>query len=180
MTPSIYLFAAAALTGALMSGGAAWRVQAWRYDAQLATLRAGHATTLQAIADKTTEASTALRRYENAVAADLAAKDAHYTQEITHEKSNSDRLRACIRAGTCGVRIVATAAAATGARDRPQDAAPGSVGDAGAALDAAVQERVLDLRDAIAADAAALGYLQDYAKVCTQAGDDSENIRPQK
>lgn len=91
--------------------------------------------------------------------------DAKHTKELADEKAETQRLRDCVRAGTCGVRIV------TRYVDQPvdawsADAATGSVGSDAVALDGPVSERVLDLRDSIAEDAAKLGYLQEYAAQC--------------
>ena len=92
----------------------------------------------------------------------LAELDKQKMEEINAAKSETNRLRRCIAAGTCGVRINSTAGAAS-SRGAADAAAPG-VDDAAPALDAALQQRVLDLRDAIAEDSAALEYLQEYAK----------------
>ena len=143
-------------------------MQAWRHDAKLSAVRMEHAHVLADISDKARAAADQVREREGRIQAALAAADDRHTRELAHAKTETDRLRACIRAGTCGVRIVTVAARDNG-RDRPQDAAPGCVGDAAGALDAGVAERVLDLRDAIAADAAALGYLQEYARQCAGA-----------
>ena len=144
----------------------AWQWQANKYGIQLATLRAGHADTLQQLADKAQAATQAVREREGQIQAAIAAADQQHQQELTHAKTDTDRLRACVRAGTCGVRIIAQPAQCVGSGGRPEDAATGSVGNAAGALDAGFQQRVLDLRDAIAADSAALSYLQAYARQC--------------
>lgn len=40
----IYTHAAAGIAGAILAGVLAWQVQAWRYDAQIAGIKAQHAT----------------------------------------------------------------------------------------------------------------------------------------
>ena len=170
MIPAIYTHAGAALLAGALAFAGAWQVQGSRYGAQLASLKATHAETLQAIADKTAQARAAVARYELAAHAQLADKDAQFYKELTHAKSESDRLRACISAGTCGVRIITrtTACAAGGAV--PQDAGAGGVGDGAIALDDAAANRVLDLRESVQSDAAKLAYLREYAKSCYRAG----------
>ncbi len=153
--------AALALLAAFFAG---WVAQGWRKDAALQELRDQHAAALQAIADKTATAQEAVRRYEQATAKNLAELDKQKTQEIADAQSETNRLRACITAGTCGVRLNTTPGAATGGRSA--DVSTPGVGDAAAALDADVQRRVLDLRDAIALDSAALEYLQGFAQQC--------------
>ena len=144
--------------------GAGWVVQGWRKDVQLQSQRTQHAKTLQTIAEKTAAARDAVQKQERQMAAQLAELDKQKMEEINAAKSETNRLRRCIAAGTCGVRLNSAASAASG-RGAADASAPG-VDNAAPALDAALQQRVLDLRDAIAEDSAALEYLQEYAKQC--------------
>ncbi len=171
MIPLPYALGAAALAGALVSGSICWQIQAWRHDAELSMLKTAHAKTMQSIADETAKALQSVRAAELKNSQAMAAADEKHTKDLTDAKQETDRLRACVRNGTCGVRIIASRAT-TGACDRPEAAATGSVGDAAGTLDASVSERVLDLRDAIAADSAALSYLQDYARMCAAKSPD--------
>ena len=170
LIPAIYTHAGAALLAGALAFAGAWQIQAWRMGEQLAGLKASHAQTMQAIADKTAQARAAVSRYELAANAQLADKDAQHYQELTHAKTETDRLRACVAAGACGVRIItrATACAAGGAV--PQDAGAGGVGDGAIALDDAAANRVLDLRESVQSDAAKLAYLREYATSCYRAG----------
>ena len=170
MIPAIYTHAGAALLAAAIAGACAWYAQGWRMGEQLASLKATHAETLREIAGKTAKASEAVRKYEAGVADQLADKDAQHYQELTHAKTETDRLRACVAAGACGVRIItrSTACAAGGAM--PQDAGAGGVGDGAVALDGETAVRVLDLRESVQSDAAKLAYLQEYAQSCYRAG----------
>ena len=172
MIPAIYTHAGAALLAGALAFAGAWQVQAWRMGEQLASLKATHAETLRSIADKTAKAREAVRKYEAGVADQLADKDAQHYQELTHAQSETDRLRACVAAGACGVRIItrATACAAGGAV--PQDAGAGGMGDGAIALDDAAANRVLDLRESVQSDAAKLAYLREYATSCYRAGVD--------
>jgi prophage endopeptidase len=172
----IYTHAIAALVGAAVAAIAAWNVQAWRYDAQIATLKTRHVETLQTISGKTAKAYDAVVKYEVQVQQDLAAKDVQHREELTHAKTETDRLRACVRAGTCGVRIVTTAVPSARACAGPEDAAAAGVGNGAVELDAAAAERVLDLRDSVHADAAKLAYLRDYARTCYRAGIDAGQL----
>ena len=166
------LYIKTAIVASIFMIGAAsgYIAQGWRMGEQLAGLKASHAQTMQAIADKTAKARAAVARYELAANAQLADKDAQHYQELTHAKTETDRLRACVAAGACGVRIItrSTACAAGGAV--PQDAGAGGVGDGAIALDDAAANRVLDLRESVQSDAAKLAYLREYAKSCYRAG----------
>ena len=170
MIPALYTHAGAALLAAAIAGACAWYAQGWRMGEQLAGVKASHAETMQAIADKTAKARAAVARYELAANAQLADKDAQHYQELTHAQSETARMRACVAAGTCGVRIItrSTACAAGGAV--PQDAGAGGMGDGAVALDGEAAGRVLDLRESVAADAAKLAYLREYATSCYRAG----------
>ena len=156
------ILAALVLAGAFAAG---WVAQGWRSDAALAQLRQDHAGVLADIATKTRAASDAVRAYERQAGLALAAADKKHTKDLNHAKAETQRLRDCVRAGTCGVRIVTRYVGQPGGAGGA-DAGAGGVGDDAITLDAGVSERVLDLRDAIAEDAAKLGYLQQYAEQC--------------
>ncbi len=170
MIPALYTHVAAALLSGALAFAGAWTAQGLRLGAQLASLKTGHAETLREIAGKTAKASEAVRKYENGVAEMLADKDTQHYQELTHAQSETARMRACVAAGACGVRIItrSTACAAGGAV--PQDAGAGGVGDGAIALDDAAANRVLDLRESVQSDAAKLAYLREYAQACYRAG----------
>ncbi len=156
------LLAALVLAGAFAAG---WVVQGWRADAALVQLRQAHATVLVEIAAKTQAAAEAVRTYERQAALALAAADKKGTEELSNAKAETQRMRDCVRAGTCGVRIVTRYVDQPSGAGRP-DAAAGGVGDDAITLDAGVSERVLDLQDAVAEDAAKIAYLQQYVKQC--------------
>ena len=148
----------------VLAFAAGWVAQGWRKDVQLQSQRVQYAKTMQTIAEKTAAARDAVQEQERQMAAQLAELDKQKMEEISAAKSETNRLRRCIAAGTCGVRLNSTAGAASG-RGATDATAPG-MDDAAPALDATLQQRVLDLRDAIAEDSAALEYLQGYAKRC--------------
>ena len=148
----------------VLAFGTGWAAQGWRMGAQLQEQRTQHAKKLQDVAEKTAAALTAVRKYERQMAAQLAELDKQKMEEINAAKSETNRLRRCIAAGTCGVRLISTAGAAS-SRGAADAAAPG-MGNEAAAIHGDLQQRVLDLRDAIVEDSAALEYLQEYAKQC--------------
>jgi hypothetical protein len=158
------MLAALLLAGAFAAG---WTAQGWRSDAALAQLRLDHADVLAAIAIKTRAAADAVRAYERQAGLALAAADKKSTEDLNNAKAETQRLRDCVRAATCGVRIVTRYVNQPGGAE-PSNAAAGGVGDDAITLDAGVSERVLDLRDAIAEDSAKLRYLQRYAEQCQQ------------
>ena len=48
----IYTHTAAAIAGAILAGVFTWKVQAWRYDHQIAVIQTQHQAEIQAAADK--------------------------------------------------------------------------------------------------------------------------------
>ncbi len=170
MIPALYTHSGAALLAAAIAGACSWYAQGWRMGEQLAGVKATHAETLQAIADKTAKASEAVRKYEAGVADQLADKDATHYKELTNAQSETSRLRSCIAAGTCGVRIITRSASCAAGGAVPQDAGAGGLGDGAVALDADTAGRVLDLRESVQSDAAKLAYLREYASACWRAG----------
>ena len=172
MIPALYTHAGAALLAGALAFAGAWQAQGWRYGAQLSNLKATHAETLREIASKTAKASEAVRKYETGVADQLADKDAAHYKELTNAQSETARLRACVAAGACGVRIITRTAACAAGGAVPQDAGAGGMGDGAIALDPATAGRVLDLRESVQSDAVKLAYLRDYAQACWRAGKD--------
>ena len=166
MAPALKLKLAicAAVIALGLAFGAGWAAQGWRMGMQLQEQRTQHARTLQDIAEKTAAARDAVRKQERQMAVHLAELDKQKMEGINAAKSETNRLRRCIAAGTCGVRLISTAGAAS-SRGAADAAAPGMDNEA-AAIHGDLQQRVLDLRDAIAEDSAALEYLQEYAKQC--------------
>lgn len=163
-TLKLNLAAIGVALGLLGAFAAGWGAQGWRMGMQLQEQRTQHAKTLQTIAEKTAAARDAVQKQEHQMAAQLAELDKQKMEEINAAKSETNRLRRCIAAGTCGVRLNSTAGAAS-SRGAADAAAPGMDNEA-AAIHGDLQQRVLDLRDAIAEDSAALEYLQEYAKQC--------------
>lgn len=166
----LYTHAAAALLAGALAFAGAWQLQSLRYDARIADMRMEHAHTLREIATQAQTAADAVRERESQIQAALADADTRHTRELAHAKTETDRLRACVAAGTCGVRIITRATACAARGDVPQDAGAGSVGDGAVALDGDTAGRVLDLRESVAADAAKLAYLREYASACYRAG----------
>ena len=168
MIPGLYTYAATAIVAGALAFGAGWQTQAWRYDAKLSYLRANHAGVLADIATKTQKTAKAVRDYETAVNTQLADKDTRHHKELFDAAKETNRLRACVRAGACGVRIIAAPSQPNSAM--PSNSSPGSLGDGSANVTSEVAERVFDLRDAVERDSRALEYLQDYAKACYRSG----------
>ncbi len=161
----------AALLGLLLvlAFGCGWVIKDWKARAQIAGIKTEYVTVLQQILEKTAAAAGAVRRAEQLASLAIAAADSKFTGELADAKLETQKLRECVRTGTCGVRIK-TVYISDSRSAGAADASPGSVGNDSIALDVSVSERVLNLRDAISEDAAKLGYLREYAEQCHQLG----------
>ena len=146
---------AVALLGAAFVLG--WLVNGWRLTGQHAKELAQRDQQALAMA----EASKQIGIEANKVIAAAATKA---WKGLEDDKKELNRLRGCVAAGTCGVRIIAGQSG-----HGPSDSGAGSVGHDTVELDPDVQRRVLDLRDAIGQDAAKIEYLQAYALQCWRA-----------
>ena len=146
-----------------------WAVNGWRTGADLADVKRQHAEVLAGIARKTTDAVTAVRKLEQAANSAISTADKSATERIAKNDQENSRLRACVAAGTCGVRIV-TRVVRESNGGGSADSSASNMGDAAIELDREAASRVLDLRESVAADAAKLAYLREYATSCYRAG----------
>ena len=167
-----------ALVAGLLLGTLAGLVaQGWRADSAMAHVQQQHAETLRDISEKSAAVAAAVRKAVNKSNAAIAAADTKFIGELANAKAETQRYRDCVRAGTCGVRIVTKTVRDDGGRV-PSNSGSSSVDDDAIALDAGVSERVFDLRDAISEDAAKLGALQAYAEQCWRAGAEAQSVVP--
>lgn len=156
-----------ALAVGLLLGAGVQQIRVQTYRADLQHEQAIRATLQADLAAATIKAQQDVERERQSKAAALAALDTTTTEELTHARKDNDRLRAAVRAGTDRLRIVgAYCAAPSGAV--PQAPGASGVGDAAAQLGPALQERVLDLRQAVIDAEAQISYLQGYARECAR------------
>ena len=146
-----------------------WAVNGWRKDADLADVKRQHAEVLAGIAQKTTDAVTAVRKLEQAANSAISTADKSATERIAKNEEETSRLRECVRLGTCGVRIV-TRVVRESNGGGSADSSASNMGDAAIELDREAASRVLDLRESVQLDAEKLDYLQRYAETCWGAG----------
>lgn len=88
MIPGLYTYAATAIVAGALAFGAGWKVQAWRYDAQIADIHTQHA----AAALKRSEAA----RADEAATAGKESTHAASTQENSDEFTTSQPVRDAI------------------------------------------------------------------------------------
>lgn len=167
----------ALVAGLLLGTLAGWVAQGWRADSAMAHVQQQHAETLRDISEKSAAVAAAVRKAAAIANTAIAVAEAQNWKELENAKAETQRYRDCVRAGTCGVRIVTKTVRDDGGRV-PSNSGSSSVDDDAIALDAGVSERVFDLRDAISEDAAKLGALQAYAEQCWRAGAEAQSVVP--
>lgn len=145
----------AALVAAFLFG-AGWASNGWRLSGQ-------HAQELAKRDRQALEVADAIKQAGIEANNAISAADARAWKGLEDDKKELGRLRGCVAAGTCGVRLITKHVPANSGAS---DSSPGSVGHDTIEIDPDVQRRVLNHREAIGEDAAKLEYLQDYATQC--------------
>ena len=100
MIPSLYTYAATAIVAGALAFGAAWQTQEWRYDAQIADIKAKHATALARANQKALDDTIKMQRTKDE--AIKAAEQRAKTQAANAAAARSERdgLRAQLAATT--------------------------------------------------------------------------------
>ena len=144
----------------------AWKVDAWRYGKELASLSAAHQSDLSAIANA---ASTQVRQSldkQQAAEQARADLDARTTKEKAHALAENERLRADVAAGDRRLRIAGRCSADSSNLSDTTSTARVDVGGT-VELAGVAGRTVFDIRAGIIKDRAALKGLQEYVlKVC--------------
>ena len=143
-----------------------WKVDAWRYGKELASLSAAHQSDLSAIANAaSTQVRQSLDKQQTAEQA-RADLDARTTKEKAHALAENERLRADVAAGDRRLRIAGRCSADSS--NLSDTTSTARVDDGGTVELAGVAGRtVFDIRAGIIKDRAALKGLQEYVlKVC--------------
>lgn len=140
-----------------------WKVDAWRYGKELASLSAAHQSDLSAIANAaSTQVHQALEKQRAAEQA-RADIDSKATKEKANALAENEKLRADIAAGDRRLRIAGRCSASSS--DLPNTAGGARVDDGGTVELAGVAGRtIFDIRAGIIKDRAALKGLQEYVQ----------------
>ena len=143
-----------------------WKVDAWRYGKELASLSAAHQSDLSAIANAASiQVRQALDKQQAAEQA-RADIDARTTKEKANALAENEKLRADVAAGDRRLRIAGRCSADSS--NLSDTTSTARVDDGGTVELAGVAGRtVFDIRAGIIKDRAALKGLQEYVlKVC--------------
>ena len=143
-----------------------WKVDAWRYGKELASLNAAHQADLSAIANAASiQVRQALDKQQAAEQA-RADIDARTTKEKANALAENEKLRADVAAGDRRLRIAGRCSASSS--NMPDTAGGARLDDGGTVeLAGAAGRTVFDIRAGIIKDRAALKGLQEYVReVC--------------
>ncbi len=111
----IYTHVAAFLAGLAMAATAAWHVQAWRYDAQIADIKAAQAQAATLASEETARNFRAITtQYEGALN-DARKREADLRRHVAAARAESDRLRDAIYAFRAKLPNATTATVAVAA-----------------------------------------------------------------
>lgn len=150
----------------VMAAALGWGVEHFRLSAALAEQAQAHDKTMASIAKAHLEETAQLQRDADALQQQLYGLDAHYTQELTNARNQTDKLRDAVDAGHKRLRILAKRPASC---PDPAGQADHSGLDSGAAVELAGPARraYFRLRDGITADTQKLLACQDMLKRIT-------------
>lgn len=107
MTPNIYFKLAGYTVVAASLFGTGWAINGWRLGAELQALKATHAEERAADATAAGLDLAAKVKERDALAQRLADIDAEGSAALRKANDETERLRTCVRNGTCGLRIAA-------------------------------------------------------------------------
>ena len=142
---------------------ATWKVGAWRYGKELASLTAAHQADLTAISNAATAQVRQALEKQQATQKALAELDAKATKEKASDLAENERLRADVAAGDRRLRIAGRCSASSGNLSDTSSAA--RLDDGGTVeLIGATGRAFFDIRASIVKDRAALKGLQLYVE----------------
>lgn len=100
MIPGLYTYAATAIVAGALAFGGGWKVQAWRYDAQIADIQAQHATALARANQKALDDTIKMQRTKDEAIAKAEQRAKTQAANAAVLRSERDGLRAQLSATT--------------------------------------------------------------------------------
>ena len=145
---------------------ATWKVDAWRYGKELASLAASHQADLTTISNAAANQARQALEKQQATQKALAELDAKATTEKARDLAKNEKLRADVAAGDRRLRIAGRCSADSS--NLPDTTSSTSLDDGGTVeLAGAAGRTVFDIRAGVIKDRAALKGLQEYVReVC--------------
>jgi prophage endopeptidase len=143
-----YVTAALYAAVALAIFGAGWAVNGWRLGAEVAEVKRQHAQALFVASEASGRELARVTAERDRLQEALGGLDAAGLAKLKGDANETERLRACVRDDTCGLRV--RASCPTNPAGVPGAAQGGSVDTgAGARLDADVEPHYFTLRGGI-------------------------------
>ncbi len=93
MIPGLYTHAATAIVAGALAFGGGWKVQAWRYDAQIATTAVQHATALASANQKALDDTIKMQRTKDEAIAKAEQRAAQNAAAAGAARRTADGLR---------------------------------------------------------------------------------------
>ena len=93
MINGLYTYAATAIVAGALAFGGGWKVQAWRYDAQIATTAAQHATALASADQKALDDTIKMQRTKDDAIAKAEQRAAQHAAAAGAASRTADGLR---------------------------------------------------------------------------------------
>lgn len=147
MTPAQIKLAGVAIALAV-AFGAGWAVNGWRLSSEVADLEVEHSKAVATAANARSDEVVRLTGERDRLQGVLGTLDAAGLEKIKGEANETERLRTCVAAGTCGLRVRAVCPAApAGVPGAPQSSSVDS--GAGARLDGPAESAYFTLRGGI-------------------------------
>lgn len=94
MIPGLYTYAATAIVAGALAFGAGWKVQAWRYDAQIADIHTQHATALAAANQKALDDTIKMQRTKDDAIKQAEQRAKQNAASAAAARADADSLRA--------------------------------------------------------------------------------------
>ena len=94
MIPGLYTYAATAIVAGALAFGAGWKVQAWRYDAQIATTAAQYAEALASANQKALDDTIKMQRTKDDAIKAAEQRAAQNAAAAASARRDADGLRA--------------------------------------------------------------------------------------
>lgn len=170
------LIAAGALTVAFLAG---WWTNGTRWEARTSQEARERAESGRQAAIRAAAMQRELSDARDVLAARLQLSDDQHAKALETAQHETNRLRDCVAAGTCGLRVLARCPAPGVPEPASSASSAGVDPGTGAELDGAAGPAYFALRDGIDQAAAKLSACQEQLKLrADQAAQGSETYRP--
>lgn len=108
MTSAAYIRLAIAVAALAAAGATGWFVNGWRLNSEIAELQRQHAQAMFVASEAAARELAKVTAERDAIQATFNGLDAAGLAKLKGDADETERLRTCVRNGTCGLRIRAS------------------------------------------------------------------------